>query len=142
MPLVLDREGEFGGLACVEAAVAVAIHFGDNHATEVEDRGVGFHGQVADISVVAVGHGDGEADAGIVGDVVGHGEREGIVHGLCGVRLDALVLCSAVDDLDVFRVALKHGFEGVHRVATDVLQGDVKVDGLAEVNLMVVVLVV
>ena len=139
---VLDGEAELGGLASIQATVAVAIHFGDLHPTEVKYGGVGFHDQVADKHVVAVGHRDGEAVARVVGHVVGHGEGEGVLKGLRCVRGDAVVLGGAVGDGDVFRLGLQHGFEGVHRVAAHVLHGDVETDGLAEVELVVAVVVV
>ena len=48
----------------------------------------------------------------------------------------------AVGDGDVFRFGLQHGFESVHCNATDILQGDVEVDGLAKIKLSVFILVV
>ena len=142
MAFVLDGEAELCSFAGVEATVAVAIHFDDSEVAEVEDGGVGLHDQVADKHVVAIGHRDGEAVARVVGHVVGHIEREGTFKVLCGVGCQAVVLGGAVGDGDVFRLGLQHGFEGVHRVATDVLHGDVEVDGLAEVELLVAVVVV
>ena len=142
MAFVFDGEAELCSFAGVEATVAVAIHFDDSEVAEVEDGGVGLHDQVADKHVVAIGHRDGEAVARVVGHVVGHIEREGTFKVLCGVGCQAVVLGGAVGDGDVFRLGLQHGFEGLHRVAAHVLHGDVEVDGLAEVELVVAVVVV
>ena len=142
MPIVLNGETEFGSLAGIQTSVAVAIHFDDAHATRFKDRSIGFHDKVADIRVIAVGYGNSEAVACVVRHIISHSKRECAGHGLGGIGSHAFILCSAVDDGDVFRFGLKHGLESFHRVAADIPQGYVKVDGLAEVDLLVIVLVV
>ena len=51
-------------------------------------------------------------------------------------------MCRAVVDGDVIRSGGQHCLKSVHVLRADILQGDVEVDGLTEVELVVVVLVV
>ena len=72
MSFVRDGEAELCSFTGIQTTVAVAIHFRDDHAIEVEDGGVCFHDQVTDIRIFTVGHGDGKVIARIVGHIVGH----------------------------------------------------------------------